>query len=105
MKAKPRLHFLYMGKGDFGAGGFEPPTSCSQGRHANQAAPRPDIIFSEGNLLVRGGLCNQFRPGGSEAGALPISLARYTRTSANARARWLILFFTSGPSSARVLPY
>jgi hypothetical protein len=24
-----------------GAGGFEPPTSCSQSRRANQAAPRP----------------------------------------------------------------
>ena len=25
-----------------GAAGFEPATSCSQGRRANQAAPRPD---------------------------------------------------------------
>ena len=25
-----------------GTGGFEPPTSCSQSRRANQAAPRPD---------------------------------------------------------------
>ena len=25
-----------------GARGFEPPTSCSQGRRANQTAPRPD---------------------------------------------------------------
>ena len=25
-----------------GAGGFEPPTSCSQGTRANQTAPRPE---------------------------------------------------------------
>lgn len=28
-----------------GAVGFEPTTSCSQGRHANQAALRPDTIY------------------------------------------------------------
>ena len=26
-----------------GTGGFEPPTSCSQGMRANQAALRPDV--------------------------------------------------------------
>jgi integrase len=31
-----------------GTGGFEPPTSCSQGRHANQAALRPDDRVSGG---------------------------------------------------------
>jgi hypothetical protein len=28
-----------------GAGGFEPPTSCAQGRRANQTALRPDKPF------------------------------------------------------------
>lgn len=28
-----------------GAVGFEPTTSCSQGRHANQAALRPDDVM------------------------------------------------------------
>ncbi len=27
---------------EIGESGFEPPTSCSQGRRANQAAPLPD---------------------------------------------------------------
>jgi hypothetical protein len=32
-----------------GESGFEPPTSCSQGRRANQAAPLPDDIdFHQG---------------------------------------------------------
>ena len=30
-----------------GAAGFEPATSCSQGRRANQAAPRPDPLGSK----------------------------------------------------------
>ncbi len=31
-----------------GATGFEPATSCSQGRHSSQAEPRPDIVkFAE----------------------------------------------------------
>src|SRR4030042_1714296 len=29
-----------------GTPGFEPGTSCAQGRHANQAAPRPDYWLS-----------------------------------------------------------
>ena len=29
-----------------GAGGFEPPASCSQSRRANQAAPRPVVRAS-----------------------------------------------------------
>lgn len=29
-----------------GAVGFEPTTSCSQGRHANQAALRPDDVMN-----------------------------------------------------------
>ena len=28
-----------------GATGFEPATSCSQGRHSSQAEPRPDFII------------------------------------------------------------
>jgi hypothetical protein len=30
-------------RGLVGAGGFEPPTSCSQSKRANQAAPRPAL--------------------------------------------------------------
>ena len=32
-----------------GAVGFEPTTSCSQGRHANQAALRPDDVMNYQN--------------------------------------------------------
>ena len=35
-----------VGKNMVGASRFERPTSCSQGRRANQAALRPDVRFS-----------------------------------------------------------
>ena len=36
-----------------GAVGFEPTTSCSQGRHANQAALRPDGVMNYVSLIYR----------------------------------------------------
>lgn len=38
--------------GMVGARGFEPPTSCSQGRRANQAALRPDRMPRHGGLQI-----------------------------------------------------
>jgi hypothetical protein len=39
------IHLSYRrveaGENDIGESGFEPPTSCSQGRRANRAAPLP----------------------------------------------------------------
>ena len=43
-----------------GAAGFEPATSCSQGRRANQAALRPDgMLLEQKRLLIA--LCTCFR--------------------------------------------
>ena len=41
-----------------GARGFEPPTSCSQGRRANQAALRPDdCLLTDACLHGKLGRC------------------------------------------------
>ncbi len=68
-----------------GTGGFEPPASCSQSRRANQAALRPDSHLNRANSSLR--------------------VANISRMAVRARARWLMRFFTSGPSSAMVASY
>ena len=40
--AQSPLFFNLLKEGAIGESGFEPPTSCSQGRRANQAAPLPE---------------------------------------------------------------
>jgi hypothetical protein len=68
-----------------GAGGFEPPASCSQSRRAARLRYAP--IF----LPIRA------KSSWSET--------KISRNAVRARARWLMRFFTSGPSWAMVAPY
>ena len=39
------IFFKQTAEAAIGESGFEPPTSCSQGRRANQAAPLPEKTF------------------------------------------------------------
>ena len=88
-----------------GARGFEPPTPCSQGRCDNQTALRPvkrphtdraaeSIPEELGNYSD---FCDRFQP---------FSVSRRSRriwaAFSRAMARWLILFFSAAPSSAKV---
>ena len=68
-----------------GARGFEPPTPCAQGRCATRLRYAPRAVARARSQEER------------NSGKMTFNFSR-------ARARWLIRFFSSGSSSAMVLP-
>ena len=57
---------------EIGESGFEPPTSCSQGRRANQAAPLPE----KNNPLLEVGLLKQVHTSSTIGGLDKTNLSR-----------------------------
>src|SRR2546427_13300732 len=86
------LSLLAMTQIVVGARGFEPPTASSQSWCATRLryAPtrKPGHLFLAPFIVQRSAF----------------SVLRISRTFASARPRWLIRFFSSGVSSARVFP-